>query len=271
MSEITLSRPLESRTLTAEHATLFIGAALFMTILSPFRTDLDLAVPIRFLYWFGIIFGGTAISLIVASPFQRHAKARTGFSRALIMSAQVLAASIPITLLVAGMEMWLREPFSWAELPQVFPYVATITAVITAASSFVKKYRQLKQRIRDHQTSKVGQPRLKASPAITRFHLRLDPPLRHEEILMLKAEDHYLRVQTSKDTVLIRCTLAAAIDELGNVDGQRIHRSFWVARSAILMIKRHGNAYRLIMRDGKSIPLSRRRRSELSKRDWFPT
>lgn len=271
MSEITLSRPPERRTLTADHVTLFVGAALFMTILSPFRTDLDLSVPIRFLYWFGVIFGGTAISLMVATLVQRRAEARTGFSRAFIMLVQVLIASIPITLLVAGMEMWLREPFGWAELPQIFPYVATITAVITVSSSFVKKHRQLKQRIRDHQANEASPPRLQASPAITRFHLRLDPPLRHEEILMLKAEDHYLHVQTNKGTVLIRCTLAAAIEELGNVDGQRIHRSFWVARSAILMIKKHGSTYRLIMRDGKSIPLSRRCRSELSKSDWLPT
>ena len=270
MSAITLEPQFESRKLTQEHAALFVGAALFLTILSPFGTDSHLTVPFRFLYWFGVIFGGTAIALTVSRFFQRQARARTGFSHAFVMSTQVLAASTPITLLVAGMEMWLREPLPWAQLPQIFGYVVTITAVITAASSFVEQHRALKEQIGDDQTSNEVQSRSKASLAITRFHLRLDPLWRHEEIVVLKAEDHYLHVGTSKGTALIRCTLAAAIDELGTLDGQRVHRSFWVARSAILTIKRHGNAYRLIIKDGKSVPLSRRRYSELSKRDWFP-
>lgn len=87
---------------------------------------------------------------------------------------------------------------------------------------------------------------------------------------MLKAEDHYLRVSTSKGTHLLRCNLSEAIDELDAIDGQRVHRSFWIARSAVVSIKRHGSAYQIVMKDGKTIPLSRRRYRELSKCDWFP-
>ena len=270
MSNIILNPRFESWKLTPEHAALFVGAALFLTILSPFGTDSNLTLTLRFLYWFGVIFGGTAIALTVSKLFQRQARLSRGFGYALVMSIQVLAASIPITLLVAGMEMWLRDPLNWAQLPQVFGYVVTITVAITAASSFVERHRALTEKIGDDQTSNESQLRSRALLAITRFHLRLDPVLRHEEILVLKADDHYLHVGTSKGTALIRCTLAAALDELGALDGQRVHRSFWVARSAILTINRHGNAYRIIMKDGKAVPLSRRRYSELSKCDWLP-
>ena len=270
MDEITANSRYHYRKLTPEYVGLFFIAALFLTILSPFGTDADLTVPMRFLYWFSVIFGGTAIALTVSSAFRKYAKGRAGLSFVLVKSLQVLAASVPITLLVAIMEKWLREPLSWAHLPQLFAYVATITAVITAASSLVEQRRALKDQLGVDRAGDEGPSRSKQSLACTRFHLRLDPLLKHAEVLMLKAEDHYLRVSTSKGTQLIRCNLSEAIDELGDLDGRRMHRSFWVARSAILAIKRHGNAYQLIMKDGKTAPLSRRRYSELSKCHWLP-
>lgn len=271
MSKITVNSQYHYRKLTPEYVGLFFIAALFLTILSPFGTDADLTVPMRFLYWFSVIFGGTAIALTISSAFRRYAKAKTGLSLVLVRSIQVMAASVPITLLVAIMEKWLREPMSWAHLPQLFVYVATITAVITAASWIVQQHRALRDQLENDQAYIKSQSLSNEPHAITRFHLRLDPLFKYTEILVLKAEDHYLRVSTSKGTQLIRCNLSEAIDELGALDGQRVHRSFWVARSAILAIRRHGNAYRLIMKDGKTAPLSRRRYSELSKCDWLPS
>jgi hypothetical protein len=270
MSEITVNPQDHYRKLTPEHAGLFVIAALFLTILSPFGTDSDLTIPMRFLYWFSVIFGGTAIALAISNVFQRHAKANTGLTYVLIRSLQVLTASVPITVLVAIMENWLREPMSWIHLPQLFVYVVTITAVITAASSLVEQHSALKDQLRVDRLGAERQLRSRESLAFTRFHLRLDPTLRQADILMLKAEDHYLRVSTSEGSQSIRCNLSKAVGELGALEGQRVHRSFWVARSAILSIKRLGNSYRLIMNDGTTVPLSRRRYGELSKCDWLP-
>jgi len=270
MSKTTVNPQFQIQKLTPEHAVVFVGAALFLAILSPFGTDSDLTISIRFLYWFSVILGGTVIALTVSNLFQNRVKAKTGLGYAFAISIQILTASIPITVLVAGIEMWLRDPLGWAVLPYIFPYVVTIATVITVASQFVKKHRDLRDQIGIDQACLESQMPLNESFPISRFHLRLDPQFRQEEIRMLKAEDHYLRVYTSKGTKLVRCNLSVAIDELGPHDGQRVHRSFWVARSEILSVKRHGNAYRLVMKDGKTVPVSRRRYTELSKRDWFP-
>ena len=270
MKEITVNPHLEHRKFTAERGALLFGAAFFLTILSPFGTDASLTTLYRFVYWFGVILGGGAIAITVSNPFRVRAASRRGMRRALVLSAQIAAVSIPITLLVAGMEMWLREPLSWVQLPQIFGYVVTITAVITVASAFIDQYGVLKEKIENDVTVNQNQSRSNKSLTMTRFHLRLDPSRRKSEILMLRAEDHYLHVLTNAGSEMIRCTLAMAIDELSAVDGQRTHRSCWVARSAVLETELRGGRRRLIMKDGTTAPLSRQRYRELSKSAWLP-
>ena len=256
--------------LVPEHFVLFFSAAIFLTILGPFGTDADLAIASRFAYWSSVILGGAVVGVGFSSFFQRHARKRGKVGYALVTLAQVLVASVPVTLLVAGIEWWLREPIRLTELTVLYPYVLSIVAVITSASLYVRRHRALEEHVA--RTSARNGPRRKSidSPGITRFHLRLEPHMRQDEITLLRAEDHYLHVSTAKDTVVIRCNLSVAVEELASVDGQRVHRSFWVSRSAIRSVKKHGNAYQIIMDDGKTVPLSRRRYRELSKCNWLP-
>jgi len=271
MSEITIKPHFGRTKLTMERYALFFCAALFLTILSPFGTDSQLTAPLRFVYWFGVILGGAVVAIIVSKFFLGRATSVTGMRRALVMSAQIVTASMPISLLVAGMEMWLREPLSWAHLPQVFGYVVTITAVITVSSSFLEQHKLLKENITAGVKANQDQSRSNTMLATTRFHHRLDPLRRKSEILMLKAEDHYLHVVTSAGSELIRCTMKAAMDELNILDGQRVHRSYWVARSAISNLEKRGNRRVLIMKDGTVVPMSRQFSRELSKNSWLPT
>ena len=270
MGELTVESHSGDRRLAPEHAVLYTVAAIFLTILAPFGTDADLTAPLRFVYWFGVVFGGAVIAFAFSSLFQRHARKRGRLGYGLVTVMQLLVASVPITLLVGAMELWLRDPIRWAQLPQIYPYVLTIVAVITSASLFVRRHRALRAQLAVNRrwTSTSNLPT--APPANTRFHRRLEPGLRCEEINLLRADDHHLHVSTRKGAAVIRCALSVAIDEMGPVDGQQVHRSFWVARSAIRAVKRHGNAYRIVMLDGTSIPLSRRRYRELSRSDWLP-
>lgn len=47
MGEIVANSQDQRRKLTPEHAGLFVSAAMFLTILSPFGTDGDLTIPMR--------------------------------------------------------------------------------------------------------------------------------------------------------------------------------------------------------------------------------
>lgn len=262
--------PSEDWKMAPEHALLFFGASIFLTILAPFGTDSDLTFPSRLIYWFSVVFGGTAIALAFSNQFQRHARTQGKLGYGLVTLVQILAVSVPITLLVGGVEMWLRHPIRWTQLPLLYPYVLSIVAAITLASLFVRRHRALSAQVTQDQTASISRADSNESTVSTTFHRRLEPHLRHEAITFLRAEDHYLHVHTSHGTAVVRCNLSVAVDELGSANGQQVHRSFWVARSAIRSVKRHGNSYRLVMTDGKTIPLSRRRYRELTKCNWLP-
>ena len=73
----------------------------------------------------------------------------------------------------------------------------------------------------------------------------------------IEAEDHYLRLHTSKGRDLILLRLADAIDELDGIEGAQVHRSWWVARDAITDAKRGDGRATLTLKDGCEVPVSR--------------
>jgi DNA-binding LytR/AlgR family response regulator len=89
------------------------------------------------------------------------------------------------------------------------------------------------------------------------FQQRLPLPLRSSEIEALKAEDHYLRVYTSRGSTLLRMRLSDAVAELGTHSGLRTHRSWWVAESAIKGTLHQQGKVRLLTNCGVEVPVSR--------------
>ncbi|MFX8624480.1 LytTR family DNA-binding domain-containing protein, partial [Acinetobacter baumannii] len=71
-----------------------------------------------------------------------------------------------------------------------------------------------------------------------RFLERLPLKLRGAEIYAVEAEDHYLRLHTSRGSDLILMRLSDAIVELEGLEGARTHRSWWVAKGAVRDAKR---------------------------------
>ena len=66
-----------------------------------------------------------------------------------------------------------------------------------------------------------------------RFMERLPPKLKGAVIYAVSAEDHYLRLHTSKGSDLILMRMGDAITELDGLEGAQTHRSWWVARDAV--------------------------------------
>lgn len=88
---------------------------------------------------------------------------------------------------------------------------------------------------------------------------RLPPELRSAPVLALKAEDHYLRVYTTRGEALIHMRIGDAELALTENDGVRTHRSFWVARRAFKGVARADGRMMLKLENGLSVPVSRSR------------
>ncbi len=102
-----------------------------------------------------------------------------------------------------------------------------------------------------------------------KFLDRLPLKLRGAEIWAVEAEDHYLRLHTSKGQDLILLRLADAVAELEGIEGAQVHRSWWVARDAIADARRGDGRATLKLKDGAEVPVSRTYAGLLRDKGWI--
>jgi hypothetical protein len=107
------------------------------------------------------------------------------------------------------------------------------------------------------------------APAPPKFLERLPLKLRGAEVWAVEAEDHYLRLHTSKGQDLILMRLADAVAELDGIEGMQVHRSWWVARDAITDARRGDGRATLTLKDGSQVPVSRSYAAQLRERRWI--
>ena len=107
------------------------------------------------------------------------------------------------------------------------------------------------------------------APSSIRFLERLPPKLKGAALYAVSAEDHYLRLHTSKGSDLILLRLADAIAELEGVEGAQTHRSWWVAREALESVRRDGERVVLVLKGGAVAPVSRPNVRALREASWF--
>ncbi len=83
-------------------------------------------------------------------------------------------------------------------------------------------------------------------------------------LIYLKSIEHYVELVTHDGVETIRVALRDLTDQLDDEDGVQPHRSYWVARDAIVgLVKTGGNAF-LLLRDGSEIPVARHRRQDVT-------
>jgi hypothetical protein len=108
-----------------------------------------------------------------------------------------------------------------------------------------------------------------AGAAPPRFLERLPVGLKGGEIWAVEAEDHYLRIHSSRGSDLILLRLADAVAELEGIEGAQTHRSWWVARSAVKEVKRSDGRATLVLPGSVEAPVSRTYARALREAGWF--
>ena len=97
----------------------------------------------------------------------------------------------------------------------------------------------------------------------------VEPEMADREVLALQGEDHYVRVHTALGSELLLMRLTDAIEELGGLAGERVHRSWWVAREAVRTARPSGRRATLTLANGLEVPVSREATSRLRRAGWF--
>lgn len=102
-----------------------------------------------------------------------------------------------------------------------------------------------------------------------KFLERLPLRLRGADLWAVEAEDHYLRLHTSRGQDLILMRLADAVAELDGLEGAQVHRSWWVARAALTDVKLGDGRATLTLKDGAQVPVSRTYAKALREAGWY--
>ena len=230
-------------------------AGVFLAAAGAFETG-ELAAPMRFAYWISMLVGGSLIGVAVAEVFTSGGwlEDRPWTQGAAI----VLTMSVPLTLMVAEINRGaFHHDLSLAAYAlHLFPVVLLISAVMTAINSVASR-----KPLETHASP--------AGSAPPRFLERLPLKLRGADIWAVEAEDHYLRLHTSKGQDLILMRLSDAVAELEGLEGAQTHRSWWVAKDAVTGAKRGDGRATLTLKDGATAPVSRAYAKALREAGWY--
>ncbi|WP_375289094.1 LytTR family DNA-binding domain-containing protein [Qipengyuania sp.] len=89
------------------------------------------------------------------------------------------------------------------------------------------------------------------------------------DLIALEMEDHYVRAHTVLGSELVLMRMRDAVAELDSLEGEQVHRSWWVARDSVTGVKRDGRNVRLQLEGGLEAPVARARLAELKQAGWL--
>lgn len=232
-------------------------ASLLLAALGPFGTYLNGTFPSRVLYWLATGWLGLALYGAVLLGLRPWLSGGV-WQRWSIMAVGSLLASVPEACFSRwlALSMW---PVLVAHAPSLFLWygqTALIGGVWTVA---------LARLLVGHRSdpASLGLPDTSAEP----------PPaamtLLSGDVLALQMEDHYIRVHRPEGSQLVLMPLGQGIAALGDVEGLRTHRSWWVARAAVTDVQGTPRAMRLRLRNGLEAPVARSAVTSLRQAGWI--
>ncbi len=89
-----------------------------------------------------------------------------------------------------------------------------------------------------------------------RFLQRLPAHLAVDDVIALKAEQHYVKVYTAEKSFMTLYRFSDAVAEMDPEAGRQVHRSYWVRTTAIRRIKRAAKKYELELVNDLTVPVS---------------
>jgi len=229
-------------------------AGVFMALSSAFDTG-GSDLPTRLAYWIGLMIVGGLLGSLIARPIFGSA----WFAARPWLACLAVTALLtpPLTLVVMGANTAaFGSRFGLDVFLGAFPIVGLISAVMTAINYMADR------RPRETHAGPAGAPP-------PRFLERIPPKLKGAELYAVEAEDHYLRIHTDRGSDLILMRLSDAVTELEGIEGAQTHRSWWVAREAVVDVERGDGRATFILKDGARAPVSRTFARTLRAEGWY--
>ena len=220
------------------------GVVLLVALAGPFYTLDSLDLAGRIAYWGMIGIPGAlmmwAINLLVGTLCPPRWPGAVVGAMAGALGILPLMILVAVGMALVGLDM-PNEGFVG-----LFRYVApTVIGISVLVQVLLPAARKL--------------PAAASSGASTGLFARLPPEL-GRDIIAVQAQDHYIRVSTSRGSHLILMRMSDAAEDLAGLGGMQIHRSWWVnLEHASGLEKPENGGTRLVLRNNIRVPVPRSR------------
>jgi len=207
-------------------------------------------------YWAFLMFIGGTLCVALTDRLDSNGmlKGRPVHAVALL----ILATNTAMTPLVYGLSGWaLGGSWDLERLPHLWGQGLFIMPIFLAL-----------QLILERRFARPAEPRPSNAGAAPQPSF-MPAALHGSELFAIEAEDHYLRLHTDRGSALILMPLSEAVARLEGVDGLRTHRSWWVARGAVVGAARGNGRAQLTLKNGLRAPVSRTYAPDLRGAGWF--
>lgn len=234
---------------------LAVGVAIgvLLGLMGPFGNFFNSGAHVRIPYWVGSITCGMILFGCLA---------RVGGAAARRLGVPEWAALPPIILVgsvIQGAPLRVVAIALWPGIARAVPPLEWYGQCVAISTPIVLAYYFIRVRHAARPSAPEGLAPVAAPlPAA-------DPGA----VLYLRMEDHYVRIRTEHGSRLEMGPLARVTAGLGGVEGLRTHRSWWVARRAIVGVERDGRNLRLRLVDGETAPVSRASVAKLRAAGWL--
>ncbi len=223
------------------------AVGMLLGLAGPFGSYLNGPWPVRVFYWVAALWIGLALQG-VAHRLAIAAARRWRLGPALGPILATPLAAVPVAVLCRLLaEMLWPDIIPRVDRLEWYAQTCLVCALFTVGYTLVHAWPV------QSRGSLAETPAASCSPS---FVDRLPPDL-GRDLLALQMEDHYVRTHTARGSALLLMPLHRAIEELGDLQGLRVHRSWWVARHAVADCVRDGRNVRLRLSNGLHAPVAR--------------
>lgn len=228
----------------ARRAALVLALGVLLGFAGPFSGNPPLGAPVRYAFWIGMAVVGYAAALAAEKLVPEiSVLARP----ALRLGAVAIASALPVTFVAAWAVPLVRPGHAYgpSQLPALFSAVAVVQLAIV--------FTLLRRPVAQPRAPLERKPEPSApgpSALLSRLPKRLG-----REIVALEAEDHYVRVHTTRGSDLVLMRLSDAIAAMDPATGLQVHRSWWVAHDAIDELVRSGQRSQMKLTNGLIVPV----------------
>jgi hypothetical protein len=245
------------------------AVGVFFGLIGPFGSFYGGPVELRVAYWVA----NTWMGFIVLSTTVRlsvRASIRLDLPVWFALAMGVAIGAVPLSIGVAYFSAWVWPP----NHGQVSPLFGQYGQVLAISEPFAFAYYFLAGRgwpgtVRRAQEARAAPPATAGdAKSDGRFLDRL-PPRLGRDLLCLQMEDHYVRAHTAMGSDLVLTPMKDAIAELVGVEGMQVHRSWWVARAAVVQQLSDGRKLSLRLSNGLEAPVSRGSVARLRAAGWL--